>query len=65
MASFGRPISLKTADRLVIGLLGWARTYNADPSKPMFIDTLRAFGSYLNPDIDPVVDVECWRFIRT
>jgi len=58
MASFGRPISRKTADRLVIELLRRARAYNADPSKPMFIDTLRVFGSYLDPDIDPVGDVD-------
>lgn len=58
MASFGRPISRKTANRLVIELLGRARAYNADPSKPMFIDTLRVFGSYLDPDIDPVGDVD-------
>jgi hypothetical protein len=58
MASFGRPISRKTADRLVIELLQRARAYNADPSKPMFIDTLRVFGSYLDPDIDPVGDID-------
>lgn len=58
MASFGRPISRKTANRLVIELLGRARAYNADPSKPVFIDTLRVFGSYLDPEIDPVGDVD-------
>lgn len=58
MASFGRPISRKTADRLVIGLLQRAKAYNADPSKPMFIDTLRVFGSYLDPEIDPIGDVD-------
>lgn len=58
MASFGRPISRKTADRLVIELLQRARAYNADPSKPMFIDTLRVFGSYLDAEVDPVGDVD-------
>ncbi|QOT19506.1 hypothetical protein [Paenarthrobacter sp. YJN-5] len=58
MASFGRPISRKTADRLVVELLGRARAYNADTSKPMFIDTLRVFGSYLDPEVDPVGDVD-------
>lgn len=51
MAGFGKPISRKTAERLVAGLLDRARVYNADPGKPMFIDTLRAFGSYLSPEM--------------
>ena len=58
MASFGKPISRKTADRLVSGLLERARTYNADPDKPLFINTLRVFGSYLSPEIDPIGDVD-------
>lgn len=58
MASFGKPISRKTADRIVAGLLERAQAYNADPGKPMFIDTLRVFGSYLNPGIDPLGDVD-------
>jgi hypothetical protein len=58
MASFGKPISRKTADRLVSDLLERARTYNADQGKPLFINTLRVFGSYLNPDIDPLGDVD-------
>lgn len=58
MASFGRPISRKTADRLVAELLDRARAYNADPSKPMFVDRLRVFGSYLDPDKDTIGDVD-------
>ncbi|MFB9651626.1 hypothetical protein [Pseudarthrobacter oxydans] len=58
MASFGKPISRKTADRLVFKLLERARAYNADPAKPTFIDTLRVFGSYLDPEIDPLGDVD-------
>jgi hypothetical protein len=58
MASFGKPISRKTAGRLVAGLLERAQAYNADPGKPMFIDTLRVFGSYLSPEIDPLGDVD-------
>lgn len=58
MASFGKPISRKTADRLVPGVLDRARAYNADPAKPLFIDTLKVFGSYLNPGIDPLGDVD-------
>jgi hypothetical protein len=60
MASFGKPISRKTADRLVSELLERARAYNADPVKPLFLNSLRVFGSYLNPGIDPLggVDIE-------
>lgn len=58
MASFGKPISRKTADRLVAGLVERAHTYNGDPGKPLFIGTLRVFGSYLSPGIDPLGDVD-------
>lgn len=58
MASFAKPISRKTAERLVAGLLERARAYNADPAKPMFIHALRIFGSYLSPEIDPIGDVD-------
>lgn len=37
MASSGKPISRKTAERLISGLLERARAYNAVPRKPMFI----------------------------
>lgn len=58
MASFGKPISRETADRLITGLLERAHTYNADPDKPLFINTLRIFGSYLSPEIDPIGDLD-------
>lgn len=58
MASFGKPISRKTADSLVAAMVGRARAYNADPSKPLYIDKLRIFGSYLQTDIDPLGDVD-------
>lgn len=58
MAGFGKPITRKTADRLVAGVLERARSYNSDPTKPLAITRLRAFGSYLNPRIDPLGDVD-------
>lgn len=58
MASFGKPISRKTADRLVAGLLERARAYNADPAKPHFINTLSVFGSYLDPKADTLGDID-------
>ena len=58
MTSFGKAITKKTADRLVAELVTRAREYNADADKPLFIDALRVFGSYLDPDIDPLGDVD-------
>lgn len=58
MASFGKPISRKTAERLIAGLVERAQAYNGDPGKPLFISTLRVFGSYLNPDVNPLGDVD-------
>ena len=58
MASFGKPISRKAADRLVAELLDRARAYNADPAKPNFIDALRVFGSYLDPQVHLLGDVD-------
>jgi hypothetical protein len=39
-------------------VLDRARAYNAYPAKPLFIDKLRVFGSYINPEIDPLGDVD-------
>ncbi|MGY2747461.1 hypothetical protein [Arthrobacter sp. UYCu723] len=58
MASFGKPITRKTADRLVAEMLDRARAYNADPGKPSYVKLLRLFGSYLNLWIDPLGDVD-------
>lgn len=58
MASFGKPITRKTADRLVAGMLERAREYNADASRPLYVERLRIFGSYLDPQIDPLGDVD-------
>lgn len=37
MASFGKPISRKNADRLVAGLVDRAREYNSYDSKPLLV----------------------------
>ena len=46
MSSFGKPI------------LEGAREHNADTNKPLYIDRLGIFGSYVNPKIDPLGDVD-------
>ena len=58
MASFGKPIRRRTADRLVAGIVERAREYNSDPNKPLYVERLRVFGSYLDPRIDPLGDVD-------
>jgi hypothetical protein len=58
MASFGKPITRKTSDRLVVEMLHRARVYNADPGKPGYVRRLRIFGSYLHRSVDPLGDVD-------
>ncbi|WP_265979170.1 hypothetical protein [Arthrobacter sp. MI7-26] len=58
MASFGKPISRKTAERLVGGLVDRAREYNADGRRALYIDRIRIIGSYLRQDVDPLGDVD-------
>ncbi|WP_202129062.1 hypothetical protein [Pseudarthrobacter sp. ATCC 49987] len=58
MASFGKPIARKTADRLLAELIQRARDYNADPGKPMFVRSLTIFGSYLDEAVDPLGDLD-------
>lgn len=58
MASFGKPITRKTADRLVAGLLDRTRETNADPAQLLAVERIRLFGSYQQPDIDPLGDID-------
>jgi hypothetical protein len=58
MASFGKPISRTTADRLATGLVDRARAFNADPSRLVYVERLRIFGSYLDPSVDPLGDLD-------
>lgn len=58
MASFGRPISRRTAERLVAEMLERARDYNSDSTKPYYVQRLRIFGSFLDTTIDPLGDVD-------
>ena len=54
IASFGKPIRNRTADRLIAGMLDRARDYNTDANKPLYVERLRIFGSYLDPRRDPL-----------
>lgn len=39
-------------------MLERAREYNADANKPLCVERLRIFGSYVDPQIDPLRDVD-------
>ena len=58
MASFGKPISRATAERLLAGLIDRARTMNADPTRLIYVDRIRVYGSFLRPDFEQLGDVD-------
>jgi predicted nucleotidyltransferase len=57
-ASFGRPISRATATRLLAQVIERARGYNADPSRLLTVSRITVFGSYLDPAVDPLGDLD-------
>lgn len=58
MASFGSPMTREAAERLLQGLVERARAYNEDPLRPLIIERLRIFGSYLDPAVDTLGDLD-------
>jgi predicted nucleotidyltransferase len=58
MASFGRPISRRTADRLLLELLDRVHSLNADQHQLFSADRVRIFGSYLDKSVDPLGDLD-------
>lgn len=66
MASFAKPISRITAERLLTGLLERAKEWNANPDRLISIDEVVVFGSYLDPmvvrlgDVDIAVSLSKW-----
>jgi predicted nucleotidyltransferase len=57
-ASFGKPISRATATRLLGQVIDRARAYNADPPRLLTVTEIVAFGSYLDPAVDPLGDLD-------
>jgi hypothetical protein len=57
-ASFGKPISRATANRLLTQVIGRARGYNADPARLLTVAQIAVFGSYLDPAVDPLGDLD-------
>ena len=57
-ASFGKPISRATATRLLGQVIERARAYNADPARLLAVTEIVVFGSYLDPAVDPLGDLD-------
>lgn len=58
MASFLKPIPRAKADKLLAQVLSRATAYNADETKPRLISEIRVFGSYLDPVIEVLGDLD-------
>ena len=57
-ASFGRPITRATAERLLAGVIERAKGFNADKSHLIDITELVVFGSYLDPGVQRLGDLD-------
>ncbi|TFD45384.1 hypothetical protein E3T55_18790 [Cryobacterium frigoriphilum] len=57
-ASFGKPITRATAERHVVQIVERAREYNAEPRHLFTVNRLRVFGSYLDPTVMRLGDVD-------
>jgi hypothetical protein len=49
-ASFLKPMTRDKAQSLLQGVLARANSYNADPTKPMWVQRIAVFGSFLDRD---------------
>jgi predicted nucleotidyltransferase len=57
-ASFGKPISRATATRVLGQVIERARAYNADPARLLTVTEIVVFGSYLDPAVDLLGDLD-------
>jgi hypothetical protein len=57
-ASFGKPISRKTATRHLEEVVARARSYNASPDYLLTIASIKVFGSYLDRAVDSLGDLD-------
>ena len=56
--SFGKPINEATATRLLGQVIERARAYNADPARLLTVTEIVVFGSYLDPAVDLLGDLD-------
>jgi predicted nucleotidyltransferase len=59
-----KPITRKTADRLLAEAVARAEEFNADDTRATVIARVRVFGSYLNPEKDRLGDLDLGLDIR-
>jgi predicted nucleotidyltransferase len=57
-ATFNKPISRKKAEELLEGVVGRAAQYNALPDKPLYVEEVTVFGSYLIPQVQELGDLD-------
>lgn len=57
-ASFNKPISRQKADELLAGVVRRAAEFNELPGKPMFVERVIVFGSYLNVEAQDFGDLD-------
>ena len=57
-ASLTKPITRRTAERHRDEVLNRVRHYNSDPEKLLAVSELRIFGSFLDPGVDRLGDVD-------
>ncbi len=57
-ARLANPISRQTATRLLSQVIERARAYNADPARLLTVAEIVVFGSYLDPAVDPLGDLD-------
>jgi len=58
-ARFGKPIKRSTAERALTDLVARAEKINQDPDLVVWVDKVAVFGSYLDPGIELLGDVDC------
>lgn len=58
MASFLKPIARKRAHALLEGVLERAESYNGDEAKPLTVTRIDVFGSYVDPTVDKLGDLD-------
>ena len=56
--SFGKPTNEATATRLLGQVIERARAYNADPARLLTLTEIVVFGSYLDPAVDLLGDLD-------
>jgi len=64
-ASFRRPIKRATAERHLTTVIERAEEFNANPKYLVDIVQLAVFGSYLNPDVDQLGDLDLWVILKS